>query len=374
MKVLQLLHNLRAEGAQRVVVNLVANLPTAETKIIQQQVCAWKTGGPLASQIQVPVWTGGAPPLAQKSLLTRLWAVRALLKRQAIDLVHAHLSDAVLVAALLKLISGRPFIVTHHCPECWPPNLRGIKARVYRVLVSWAMHQASAHVAISASVQQSVSQQLNLQAARWQVITNGVPIPNRDQLLLEPLPAIAAELQKQAAPILLAVGRLDNVKDWQQLISAMPAVLVQLPQARLIIIGEGNLRIQLQNQITQLRLDQQVFLMGLSTQVDAWLQRATLLVSCSFYEGVPMAVLEGMAWGLPVVASDVAGNRDVITDQINGYLYTKTNTDNLAQALVYVLQNPAKAKMIGEAARSWVIQNYSQASMIKAYQQLYLSL
>ena len=372
MKVLQLIHNLRAEGAQRVLVNLVT---ATDPDVIQQQVCAWKMGGPLAQQLsstRLPLMLGDQPPLRGQSFWRRLWVLRQLIRQQQIALIHAHLSDAVMLAAFLKYLTGVPFVITHHCPDFMPPNLRGLKARVYAWLVRWAMHHAHTHIAISASVQQSLIPALDLPQANWQVITNGVPLPplspiNNPDIALP----TAFPMRFKGKTLLIAVGRLDAVKDVAQLIDVMPLVLAVLPDARLAIVGDGPLRSQLQAQIARLHLQQQVELIGLSTQVPAWLLQADVFVSCSLYEGVPMALLEAMAYGLPVVVSDVIGNRDVVTHLRTGWLYNKVDANALASALITALQDSVRAQQMGQSAAVWVREHYSQAAMALAYQHLY---
>lgn len=372
MKVLQLIHNLRAEGAQRVLVNLVT---ATDPRVIHQQVCAWKMSGPLVKplqslKVQIPLILGDQLPLKGRSFLGRLLVLRRLIRQQKVALVHAHLSDATLLAALLKCLTGVPFVITHHCPDFMPPNLRGFKAWIYAFGVRWAMRQAVMHIAISAAVQVSIMQALALHQAKWQVIANGVPLPSQVHQPESALPA-AMSARLMDRPLLIAVGRLDDVKDVAQLIAVMPDLLARWPGVRLAILGDGPLRAQLQAQIEQLQLQALVELVGLSTEVDAWLHRASIFISCSFYEGVPMALLEAMAVGLPVVVSDVAGHRDVVSHLRTGWLYEKTEGEALVSALTTLLQNPEQAQSLGQAAALAVRAHYSQESMALAYQHLY---
>ncbi len=375
MKVLQLIHNLRAEGAQRVVVNLVAATSSID---IEQQVCAWRAGGPLALQIRaqskqsqsknVPLIVGDQAPLHGKSWVGRLFYLRQLIRHKQIDLVHAHLSDAVMMAAFLKYLTGVPFIITHHCPEYMPPDLRGLKARVYAGVVRWAVRQATTHIAISPVVQQAVVRSLRLQRANWKVIANGVPLPDITKALALPF---AFPFRFKKKPLLITVGRLDSVKDFAQLIAAMPSVLAVMPEVRLAIVGDGPLRTQLQNQVDGLQLQDQIELVGMSTEIDAWLQHASVFVSCSFYEGVPMALLEAMVYGLPVVVSDVTGNRDVVEHLRTGWLYDKASERCLTAALLAALQDCRQAQQFGQAAAIWVRGHCSQDAMGTAYHHLY---
>jgi glycosyltransferase involved in cell wall biosynthesis len=255
-----------------------------------------------------------------------------------------------------------------------PPNLRGFKARLYAWVVRWAMRQAAMHIAISAAVQQSIITAVALHQANWQVVANGVPLPplNQTKPILDFPLAMPARFRHR--PILIAVGRLDIVKDVAQLIMAMPNVLAVMPDVRLAILGDGPLRGQLQAQIERLQLQSQIELVGLSTEVGAWLQQSTVFVSCSIYEGVPMALLEAMACGLPVVVSDVAGNRDVVAHLRTGWLYEKNEDNALISALITALQDHARAHQLGRAAAVWVREHYSQEAMASAYQRLYQQL
>jgi glycosyltransferase involved in cell wall biosynthesis len=205
------------------------------------------------------------------------------------------------------------------------------------------------------------------------VIPNGIdtfrfaPGP-RTQTLTGLLP------EKFDGEILLSVGRLTEAKDQLTLLSAMEMLKKQGRNIYLIIVGDGEMQERLEMEITQKELTNCVRLLGIRSDVDKLLPGADAFVLSSKREGFPMSILEAMAAGLPVIATNVGGIPEVIKDGENGILVPPQDKVSLANAICRVLDDHKLAASLGGKARLTIEENYSLPAVTKAYEKVYLSL
>ena len=193
---------------------------------------------------------------------------------------------------------------------------------------------------------------------------NGVPVPAKVHIE-QPCS------QERPAPYIVTVGRLVSLKGHGQLISAALTVVEKYDNARFIIVGEGPLAKELNQKIESCGLSKHVTLAGPSDDVPSFLRAADIYVSTSHYEGMPLSVLEAMAWCVPVIASDVPGNNDVVEHNISGLLYQLGDTEALAEAINNVIDSPVSAGKRAIHARKLVQKNYSSEITANAYGALY---
>lgn len=179
------------------------------------------------------------------------------------------------------------------------------------------------------------------------------------------------EVNEQAEQAVICVSRLSYEKGLDVLLQAWPLVHKQMPEARLIIVGDGPLKPQLLMLVEALGIAEQVEFSGAQSNVPAQLQRARLAVLPSRHEGMPNAVLEAMAAGLPCVATRVSGSEDIIQPDVNGLLVEIEDYQGMARALLTLLKDPALVKQYAEAARSTIENSYSLEHITNLYEQLY---
>ena len=220
-------------------------------------------------------------------------------------------------------------------------------------------HQADQVVAIS----QAIRDELILDQydpMRLIEIPNGVPVPV--------VPWQPRNGWKNS-PVAVSVGRLSPEKGHADLLAAWPLVLEQIPDARLVLVGDGPERQCLEAIIEQNRMADSVILVGSTGDVPHYLLNADLFVLPSREEGMSMALLEAMAFGMPLVATDIPGNRKLVTDTEHGRLCGVEDPRSLAQAIVEQWCDPVRALEMGQAARSLVQHQYS----IEAVARLHLA-
>ena len=167
------------------------------------------------------------------------------------------------------------------------------------------------------------------------------------------------------APLAVYVGRLEASKRLDQLVAAWRAVADRWPHARLWLAGEGPERAALLRQIEARQLSDRVSLVGMFDQIDVLLDAADLFVSPSPDGDLPMALLEAMAAGLPVVARDTRGNREAVVEGQTGLLVPPGDAQGLAQAMFRLIHQPDLAAELGDAARQRVHEHFPLAKMIE---------
>jgi starch synthase (maltosyl-transferring) len=203
------------------------------------------------------------------------------------------------------------------------------------------------------------------------VIGNGVEVA--PIAMAEPLSRATLGLPADAR-ILLSLGRLDHQKGYSYLLDALPPLVREFEDLHVLLVGEGPAREELTTQIAENQLQKRVHLLGWRDDVPRLLKTAEVFVSSSLWEGLPNAVLEAMAAGLPIVATSVEGSSELLGDGQMGRLVPPRSPDALREALEWVLRNPAAAGQWGEVARSRVTTDWTWESICEKYAGLYRSL
>jgi glycosyltransferase involved in cell wall biosynthesis len=211
---------------------------------------------------------------------------------------------------------------------------------------------------------------------RVHFIPNGVRVPPPRDRARQPaarraLAEVNFDLATDAeAPVVVYTGRLHRAKGLRELVVAWPRVLRQFPAARLWLVGEGPDRDELYDLILDRDVRGRVLMPGAFDAVDEILQAADLFVLPSHEEGMSISLLEAMAAGVPVVATDIPGNRKLIRDGEHGLLVPPRNPDALAAAILQQLRQRILGQAYAEAARRRVEQEFSLASMAERHLQL----
>ena len=172
------------------------------------------------------------------------------------------------------------------------------------------------------------------------------------------------------APIILWVGRLDPVKGLDELIAAFARIAAVRP-CRLVLAGEGAYRPTVEQRIRESGYAERIVMLGTRNDVPALLKTADVFAFPSHTEGLPNALLEAMAAGLPCVATNVAGCRDVITDRVDGLLTQPRDPVHLADAVLQILTDASLAQRLGRAAAEKVERAFRLEGCLQAYLALY---
>ena len=179
-------------------------------------------------------------------------------------------------------------------------------------------------------------------------------IQKRSKIIMNPVAAPFFQVQRPAqSRNIISVGRLEPQKNQALLVEAFAAVAGQFPEQNLVIYGEGSLRPALQQQIDVLGLHERILLPGDEKDIREKLAQSSLFVLPSDYEGMPNALLEALAVGLPCISTDCpcGGPAEVIQNGVNGVLVPCRDVQKMAQAMRDLLTDPEKCAMLSAAAR-----------------------
>ena len=167
------------------------------------------------------------------------------------------------------------------------------------------------------------------------------------------------------------VGRLEPVKDQANLIRAFRQVRLGVPNAALVLVGDGGLRAELEAVAAAEGVADATRFLGDRGDVPQLLQGLDVFALSSVSEGYSIALLEACAAELPIVATDVGGNGEIVRDRINGLLVPPRDADALAAAIIEMLLSPDRATAMGRAGREWVTHEGSFRTMAARYEALY---
>ncbi len=175
--------------------------------------------------------------------------------------------------------------------------------------------------------------------------------------------------------LVVAIGRMAAVKDPLNLVEAFCQLMSSAPElrdrVRLMMAGDGELRAPAQARLAQAGLSDIVWLPGARDDVNRWLQVADVFVLPSLGEGISNTILEAMATGVPVIATDVGGNGELVVDGETGTLVPRANSSALAAALRAYIRDPSLRLRHGEAGRERCRREFSIAAMIGKYEAVY---
>jgi glycosyltransferase involved in cell wall biosynthesis len=361
-RILQIIPSLDRSGAEKQMSLLATRLPRDEFEV---HVCALTRGGPLAADLHaagIPVTVIGKrwkfDPLAY-------WRLEQHVRRLKPDLVQTWLFAGNAYGRAAALRSGVPVIVASE--RCVDPWKQGYQHAIDRFLA----RRTAALVVNSAGVR-AFYQRHGIPPTLLRIIPNGVEVSGASPL---PREALLEELGLPArSRLIAAVGRLWPQKRVKDLIWATDLLKVIRDDVHLLVIGDGPQRAILERYRHLCRLDDHVHFLGLRDDVPSLLPHCDLLWLASQYEGMPNVVLEAMAAGIPVVATNIPGTRDLVVPGETGYLVAVGQRAEFARWASKLLDDPELAKRLGAAGRARVAKNFSVEAMVDRFAALYREL
>jgi glycosyltransferase involved in cell wall biosynthesis len=293
-----------------------------------------------------------------------VWRLAEDFRRLRIDVVHSHEFTMAIYGAAAARLSGRRHIITFHGNQTMTRALRR------RIAIRWAMRQSAATTAVSGDTQRQLVQDLGVSSDAIRVIRNGIPLRPGDRS------KIRREFGLRDEEILvLAVGNLEKRKGHVILLEALRRVTAEMPEApwRLIIAGgRGGVEQEpIERFIQDHGYGQRVHLLLRREDVPDLQAAADLFVMPSLWEGLPLALLEAMLAGNPIIASATSGIPEAIETEREGLLTPPGDAGALAGALSRLLRDPAERQRFGEAARARGQREFTVGVMTDAYEPLF---
>ncbi len=304
-------------------------------------------------------------PGLDRSVARRLGAVVA---EQQIGVLHAHQYTPFFYAALSRgLGSSPPILFTEHGRHY--PDRRKLK----RVLANkWLLKPKDRVTAVGRFVKQALVDNEGIAGQRVDVIHNGIdpqafpPADTSSRAAARRLIGVGEDV-----PLVMQVARFHPVKDHHTALVAFARVLDEIPNAKLCLIGEGDHSPGIEALSAELGIHEHVLFLGARKDIAGLLPAADVFMLSSVSEGVSVTLLEAMATGLPIAATDVGGNSEVVDHGKTGLLSPRGDGRALADSLMALLTDADRRCAMGVAGRERLLDVFTQERMHSAYAGLY---
>jgi glycosyltransferase involved in cell wall biosynthesis len=297
-------------------------------------------------------------------------ALARLFRREKPDVVHTHSSKAGILGRFAAALAGVPVVVQTFHGFGFTSEQRPWTRGFYVALERLAAPFTTAFIAVSrANLDEALARGIGSRD-RFHLIHSGVRLADYRSLIRsrEPLPGLPLSPEHV---LVTTVGPFKPQKNLGDFLEAAAAVHRVFPGARFLVVGDGEGRGELEKKRRRLGLEDVVFLPGWRRDVPAILRRTDAFVLTSLWEGLPRALVEAMAAGLPSVVNAVDGCRDVVLEGRNGYLVPPRRPDLTAERIVALLRDRPRAELMGERARASIGDEFDIDGMVRAQEDLY---
>jgi len=358
--VFHLITELDVGGAQKALACLLARLdrdnfsPTVACLYNGDRVVAQEI-----RQLNLPVIDLG---MTAKWRWDAFWRLYRLLRRQRPTILHTWMFHANFPGRLLGRLTGTPIIISSERTMGHESRWRYWLNRITEPLTDRV-------TCVSRLVAEFVVEKVGIPRCKIIVIPNGIDVRAFDRVSTRQQARATLRLPSDSM-LVGTVARLNPVKRLDVLLQAMAS----LDNACVVIVGDGVERARLETLSNELGLAERVHFAGQQDDVRPWLAALDVFALTSDWEGMPNAVLEAMATGLPVVATAVGGTPEVVVDGETGLLVPPRDPNALAQAITCLLREPDLRRKMGRAGRERVERHFSIEETVRQTEALYTTL
>jgi sugar transferase (PEP-CTERM/EpsH1 system associated) len=362
-KILHILHAFSHGGLENGIVNIINNSPSE----LAHELCLLTTAGEFISRLQKPVRYYELRKQPGNSLGTIL-KLRRIIRESSANIVHTRnwgSFDGVLAACLCP---GATILHGEHGRDISDPKGFNRRRNLLRRFFSWRIQKFTA---VSEDLARWLCQEVRIPKSKILLIRNGVDTehyrPHRDHQLRKELGISDREF------VIGTIGRLDPVKNHAGLIQAFASLAKENHKTRLVIVGDGPEKQNLEQLIQAVGLNPSIILAGYRSDIRRFYGLFDVFVLNSFAEGMSNTLLEAMSSGLPVIGTSVGANPELIIDDEHGCLVPAADNAALINALRSYFDSSERRISHSLAARDFVMQRYGLPAMIQSYIDLYLS-
>ena len=363
---MQVVHSMDIAGVEKVVYSIVKGLDNEKFSF---SICCLDFIGELGERLikeGFEVISLDRTPGTDFSLIRKLIRI---LKDQQIDIVHTHQYTPYFYGATAAIFSGRSKVIFTEHGRHQPDRLRP-----RRVIYNQFLNLFTGRITgVSNFSKDSLVRFERLPARKIDVIYNGIKLEEFKISIDREAKRMELGMDRDEIAIGM-IGRFDPVKNHSLLLEAFKEVIKNIPKAKLLLIGDGPLRESLQFTVYSLQLERNVIFLGIRRDIPQVLQALDIYCLSSIAEATSLTLLEAMAVGLHVVATDAGGNPEIVLRDQTGILVSPSNYIEFAKAIITLAQDSEKRRRMGEAGKKRVKSLFTMDKMLEQYENLYLSL
>lgn len=277
-----------------------------------------------------------------------------VLRSREVGILHSHQFFASLFASPIGRLCGVPVILeTPHIREYWRKGLKG-----HFAIDRLVGRTVDAYIAVSEANARYLVREKRLPERKVRVIRFGCDLSRYDAGRRAPAGRRRELGFADTDTVLVVAARLEPQKGHKILLEALAGVLANFPNVRLVCVGEGSLRGSLEALAAELGIADAVRFVGYRKDIPDWLALADICVLPSYFEGLPLAAIEALACGKPMVATAVDGTPEVVVDGRTGLLAEPGNAESLTGAICRMIADPIQRSRMAAAGRAWVFEEF----------------
>ncbi len=300
-----------------------------------------------------------------------------IIRERKIDIVHSQGGRADFYARMAaKKLRPKVEIVNTVAMPVKGYDVRALRKGIYWFFDRFSERYVDRFIVVSEVLRETLINQHKIPEGKIAKIYNGIELSEYEpDDSGEPFKKIKKEYGISEEVFLIgAVGRLVWQKGFKYLIESIPEIIETFPQTKILIVGDGPLRAEMEALGERLKIGKNIIFSGFRSDIKEILSAIDLLVIPSLLEGFPVVTLEAMAMAKPIIATNIDGIAEQITDGVDGILVLPNNPSALAKAAIRVLSDKELARTMGLSARGKVEQEFPVDKMVAETEKVYLSL
>lgn len=300
--------------------------------------------------------------------IIKLFKIISFLRKEKFDILHSYLFHANIIGRICGKLAGIPIIIS---------SIRVCeKRRSHLWLDRITNRMVNLEICVSKEVKNFTIEKAGISEHKLEVAENGITDIFFDAVTSckNKKEEIKGKLGLDNSLIVGTIARSSEQKGIEYLLHAVKRIIKQFPDITFIIAGEGLWMKKLGDLSIGLGISDKVKFLGFTDDIPEILSVMDIFVLPSLWEGMPNVVLEAMAAGKPVIATDTGGSKDIIDSNINGVLVEPGNSEALAEAILKLLGNPEQRQRLGESARETVKERFPIDKMVSKTEQIYTRL
>jgi glycosyltransferase involved in cell wall biosynthesis len=329
--------------------------------------------GPLVERLAALGVPSHRVPLADRLLSpATLAALAGLFRRQRPAVVQSHGARSNVYTRLAARMAGVPVVLSTVHNSLFDYDVPRLRRAGYLLAERLTSPLADAVIAVSGAVARDLVGRYRLSEGKVVTIRNGIDA----EAFVAGRHAGDLRAALELAPgdrIIGLTARMTAQKGHRYLLGALPALVERMPRLRCLFVGDGPLRAELEHEATRLGVAGVCRFTGARSDVADVVSLFDVAVLPSLSEGLPFALLEAMALGKPVVATDVGGNPEVVADGETGFIVPPRHPEALARAITILLEQPLTARAMGQRGGARVRERFTLTQMHESLERLYVS-